>query len=105
MEHLSKTRRRAIAKFCKTRDMAVAAALVQDHHEHEERHKEVQTVEFRDTAEHERHHRNSAVGVAELACEQESRKHVKDACGKRGSRNNGHDPLAIGHVHESVGAP
>ena len=103
MEHLRKPRRSAIADFRKSRHMAVAAHLEHDDHEHEERHEEMQPVKLGNTAEHKGNHGNAAFRVAELAREEEPGQHVKNACSKGGSRNNGHQPLAIGQVRNSAG--
>ena len=83
--------------------MRVAAHLEYDEHKHEERHEKVQTVKLRYAAEHERDDRDTAVWVAVLACKEEAGQHVEDARSKSWCRNNGHDPLAIGHVHKSIG--
>ena len=103
MEHLRKSGRSTIAYFGKRRHMRVTAKLEHNQHEHEERHEEMQAVKLGDATEHERKHGDSAVGVAKLACEQESGKDVKNARSKSRSRNNRHDPLAIGHVSKGAG--
>ncbi len=83
--------------------MRVAAHLEYDEHKHEERHEEMQTVKLRNAAEHERDDRDTAVRVAVLACEKKTGQHIEDARSKSWCRNDGHDPLAIGHVHKGVG--
>ena len=83
--------------------MRVAAHLEHNQHKHEERHEEVQAVKLRDAAEHERDNRDAAIRVAILACKKEARQHIEDARCKSRRRDNGHHPLAIGHVHEGVG--
>ncbi len=83
--------------------MRVAAHLENDEHKHEERHEKVQTVKLRNAAEHERDDRDTAVRVAVLACEKETGQHIENPRGKGRRRNDGHDPLAIGHVHKGVG--
>ena len=83
--------------------MRVAAHLEHNQDEHEERHEEVQAVKLRDAAEHERDDRNAAIRIAVLACKKEPGQHIENPCGKSRRRNDGHDPLAIGHVHEGVG--
>ena len=82
--------------------MRVAAHLEHNQHEHEKRHEKVQAVKLSDAAEHERDHRNATVRVAILACKEESGQHVEDARSKGWRRDNGHHPLAIGHVHKGV---
>ena len=103
MEHLRKPCRSAIADFGKSRQMAVAAHLEHDDHEHEERHEEVQPVKFRDAAEHKGNHGNAAFRVAELAREEETSHDIKNACSKGRGRNNGHQPLAVGQVGDGAG--
>ena len=83
--------------------MRVAAHLEHNQDEHEERHEEVQAVKLRDAAEHERDNRDAAIRVAILACKKEARQHIEDARCKSRRRDDGHHPLAIGHVHEGVG--
>ena len=103
MEHLRKPRRCAIANFRKRGQMRVAAHFEHHKHKHEKRHEKMQAVKFCNATEHERNHRDSAVGVAILACKEEARQHVENSRRKRRCRNNGHHPFAIGHVHEGVG--
>ena len=63
----------------------------------------MQTVKLRYAAEHERDDRDTAVWVAVLACKEESGQHIENPCCKGRRRNDGHYPLAIGHVHKSIG--
>ncbi len=83
--------------------MRISTVPKHDKHEHEERHEKVQPVEFRNAAEHKGNYRNSAFRIAELAREQETGQHVKNTCSKSGSRNNGHQPLAVGQVRNGTG--
>ena len=83
--------------------MRVAAHLEDNQHKHEERHKEVQAVKLCNAAEHERDDRDTAIRVTVLACKKEAGQHVEDARSKSWRRNDGHYPLAIGHVHKSIG--
>ena len=63
----------------------------------------MQAVKLCNAAEHERDDRDTAVRVAVLACEKETGQHIENPRGKGRRRDNGHHPLAIGHVHEGVG--
>ena len=80
--------------------MRVTAEFEHQHNEHQERHEEVQTIKFRNAAEHEGDYRNAALRVTELACEKKARKHVEDACSKGGRIDNRNNPLVVGHVVE-----
>ena len=103
VSHLGKARRGAITDFRETRQMRVTAELEDKHDEHEECHEEVQAVKFRNAAEHERHHGNLSIGVAELACEKETGQHVENACSERRCIHDRHNPLVIGHVVQRTG--
>ena len=101
--HLGKTRRGTVLDFRNSRQMRVAAELEYQHHEHQKRHEKMQTIEFRDAGEHEGNHGDAPFRVAELACKQESRKHVEDARRKGRSADDGHEPLAVLHVIQCTG--
>ena len=103
MGHLGKTRRGTVADFRKPWQMSVAAELEHQHHEHQKRHEKMQTVEFRDAGEHEGNHGDAPFRIAELACKQESRKHVEDARRKGRSADDGHKPFPVLHVAQCAG--
>ena len=98
MRHLGKARRGAVANFRETRQVSIAAELEDQHHEHQNRHEKMQTIEFRDAGEHEGDYGYTAFWIAELACKQEPRKYVEDARCKGGGTNDGHEPFPVLHV-------
>ena len=103
VRHLGKARRGAVANFRESRQVGVAAELEDQHQEHQNRHEKMQAIEFRDAGEHEGNHGDAPFRIAELACKQESRKHVEDARRKGGSADNGHKPFPVLHVAQCAG--
>ena len=85
--------------------MRVTAELEDEHHEHQERHKEVQAVQFCDTRKHKRDYRDATLRVAELTCKKESCKYVENTRRKGRGIDNGHNPLVVSHVVERTRRP
>ena len=102
MCHFGKAGRGAVTYFGEAGQMRITAELEDEHHEHEERHEEVQAVQLCNAAEHEGDDRDDSVRVAELACKKEAGEYVEDARCKCRSIYNGHNPLVVGHVVEGA---
>ena len=104
MRHLGEARRGAVTYFIQGGQVRVAAELEDKHHEHQERHEEMQAVKLRDSRKHKGDYRNAARGIAELAREKETCKHVEDPRRKSRRIDNGHNPLEVRHIIERRGA-
>lgn len=98
VSHFCKASRSAIPYFVQGGQMRVTTELEDEYHKHQERHKEMQAIKFRNAGKHEGDYRNAAIRVTELAREKETRKHIEDTRRKGRSIDYGHNPLVVSHV-------